>query len=223
MTLFKSEGVVLHTVNFRDSDQIVTVFSQQEGMIKLLCRRARSKKGSTTQPLAEAEFVYLKGRSEIYTCQETTIISHHMSLRSSYNRLTAAFNIAKALLHSQDALAPAPQLYQLLTSYLRQLGKTDNPKALVASFQLKLLRHDGLFQPMTHCSICQNPLTDYFLDAGECFCSDHRPPYAMAINHCEAAVIEALALSRSFSAIAAQTLTVDLEAKIDSLFKRAGV
>lgn len=214
MAIVKSEGVVLHAIDYRDSDLIATVFSQQEGMIKLLCRRARSKKGSSIQALSEAEFVYLKGRSEIYTCQETAIISHHISLRSNYSRLTAAFDIAKVLMSSQEASAPAPQLYQLLASYLRQLGKSDNSRALAASFRLKLLRHDGLFQPMTHCATCQTPLEGYFLHAGESFCNSHRPPYAIAITPSEAAAIETLALGRSFSAIAALTVTAELEAKI---------
>ncbi len=147
MQIQRAEGVILQSLNFQDYDQILTVFTREEGLIKLIVKRARhakSGRGGFTAPFTQAEFIYKEGRGEIFTCSEVSVIHQHLGLRRSLSVLEAACDIIKALLLVQPIQAAAPQLYDLLILYLTHIPRLRDPYALAASFRLKLLKHEGL-------------------------------------------------------------------------------
>ena len=144
--LCRSEGIVLQTMDFQDYDQILTVYSLEEGLIKLIQKQARRqnhKKGSATA-LTHAEFVYAKGSSELFRCQEISLLNAYLSLRASLHVMRASCEIVDAVKQSQMLHQPSPILYQLLLLYLEKLPSMKNPYALSASFLLKVLRHEGI-------------------------------------------------------------------------------
>lgn len=139
MESYRSEGVVLHALPFRDFDQILTIFSKDEGIVKLMV-----KKASATTPMSQIEFVYTKGRSEILKCQEVSVLNLHLNVRKSLPHLEAACDLLRAIQASQWAGRPAPDLYKLFVIYLNKIPNASNPYIYAASFRLKILKHEGL-------------------------------------------------------------------------------
>lgn len=148
MAIEQVEGIILHTLDYQDYDQIITVFSKEEGMIKFIIKGAKSyqkRQGITTAPLTRAEFLYTRGKSDLWKCQEMTILDYQLALRNNLVYLQTAFDFVKALQATQTGSKPAPELYQLLTIYLGRLPLSRGPANLAASFRLKLLCHEGVF------------------------------------------------------------------------------
>ncbi len=224
MLELKTDGIILNAINFRDYDQILTVFTGDQGLLKFIVKRAHSKKsgkGALTAPLTRAEFVYFKGRGEIYNCQELSSINQHLELRTKWDDLAAAGDMAKALLESQMPHKPAAILYELLHCYLSKIPSCTNPKALAASFRLKILRHDGLLHLTPTCSSCGATLTEQHIAEGQSYCHQHALQNAVHFTADEMETVLLLTFSRSLAILAITPLTDDLQAKILQLFKGA--
>jgi DNA repair protein RecO (recombination protein O) len=154
--LEKVEGIVLRSLPYREQEKILTLFTAERGLISLIVKKI-SKKSSHLLALSslfcQGEFLYEKGNSDLYRFLDGSLLDEHLFLRQNWRYLEAASKLTKALLHSQLPGKPAPHLYALFISYLRQIPHFEEPLGLFASFYLKLLHHEGVlgatrFQPL---------------------------------------------------------------------------
>lgn len=139
-----SEGIILHTVPYRNYDQIMTVFTEDRGVIKLFCKKGASQSRRYT-PLTKVEFAYRERVSELWSCEELSLLDSYLSLRNRFAHLEAGCRLIQAVYKSQGIGKEAPLLYRLLLYYLDKIPEPEDPFVLVASFKLKLLVHEGLF------------------------------------------------------------------------------
>lgn len=149
----KSEGIVCHALPFQDHDIILTVFTENEGMIKLFLKKALIRKdwrGAPISPLTRAEFIYTKGKSELFSCREISIINFHIKFRENLKWLEAALEILNSLRTTYCAMNPVPLIYRLCVRFLEAIPNLTDPMVLVSSFRLKILNHEGLLSSEPH-------------------------------------------------------------------------
>lgn len=224
MNTYRTEGVVLQANNFQDYDQILTIFTLDEGLIKLIVKGANHLKrrgGITTSPLTQLEVEYAKGKSEILKCKSLSVLNSNLKLRDNLSALEAGCEIIRAIQISQQPNISAPDLYHLLNSYLEKIPTMPNPAILSASFYLKVLRHDGLLGITPNdgvCSVCSAPLAMHYVSSGECFCRAHAPSGTLSFDQEEINLIVLLAYCRSFNQLSDILISSDNFAKIQSLF-----
>ena len=219
MEIERTEGLVLQMVPFRNYDQILTVFTESEGISKFLYKGAFSSKqgkGSATSTLVRAEFFFTRGKGELFLCREAGLIDSNLHLRRDFPVLEAACDLAQALLASQIAAKPARELYALLLHYLAKLPQAKDPTAVSGSFRLKILRYEGLLNLAEECAKCQE--RGLAIAEGECYCKRHAPPYATALNAIEKDILMKLAFTRHFPELAVLSLPNGLYLKIKELF-----
>lgn len=200
MNIQSIEAIVLQSIPYRDYDQILTVFSQGHGMVKLIHKQARRNKQGRNQaifPLTCAEFSYSEGRGEMGICHDIAILDHYLPLREKLSSLEAACEILRAIQKSQHPGISSPMLYQLLKSYLEKIGECDNSSSFSASFHLKILIHDGLLNPMS------------FEDLS-----------LVKLTHEECSQITFLATCRSGLALSHYLISSQLKEKIHILFEK---
>lgn len=146
MQTYRCEGIVLHTLNFRDYDKIVSAFTAEHGLLKFIAHKANAaKRGLKVLPLTKGELIYTPNKSELYRLKDLSLTSQYLPLRQNLCFLDTACELLKCILETQLPQKPAPDLYSLLCAYLDKIPKVSNPKLIEASFRLKLLRHEGLF------------------------------------------------------------------------------
>lgn len=138
-----SEGIVLRSTLFKERDRIITLFTKEAGVITLVVKKAHHQV-VLTSPLCQGEFLYVRGKSDLYRFVDGSVIEDNRALRSGFKYLTSAGEMVQAILHSQLSGKPAPKLYLLLTTCLKQLPLFEKPLRLSTSFQLKLLTHEGV-------------------------------------------------------------------------------
>lgn len=146
------EGLVLRSVDFKDRQKIITLYTPLRGLISLIVKGVNRKKThllTLTSPFTIAEYHLSVRRSALYTFLDGTPLFTNHFLRANLSHLQGATAIVKALLASQLPDKPAPQLYQLTRIYLQSLPAFEDPLPLIASYYLKLLKHEGLLNP-TH-------------------------------------------------------------------------
>ena len=218
MDTTRLEGIILHTLPVKDWDLLITVFTSEYGVVKLYYKRGQSikrKKGALTSPLTCAEFICRKGNSDLIPLSEISIIDIHIELRNTLECLEYSCDWLKLIRSSQLPGKPAPGLYQLLKTFLRVLPDFPNPQALHACFQLKLLKHEGLIELNSSCSVCGAPAA---FQAAEPFCASHFPTDAIPFNKSELGILRTLAFCRSLKDIENERICSSLLEKISRLY-----
>lgn len=218
MQTYCTEAVILQSLDFQEHDRILTLFTRNEGLIKLIVKGSAAKQKSWLAPLSSAEFIYSKGKSDLYKCQEISMGNPFPSLRHSFSVLESASDMLQAILVSQFPANPAPLLYDLLLWSFNKLPLARDPYLMSVSFRLKLLRHDGLWQLNTSCSACSILASNICLSAGETFCPEHAPPNSIALTQEEALLIDLLMHYRTFSEVSQLVLMPGLREKMRTLF-----
>lgn len=146
MQIYRSNGVVLEVKNFEETDQIISVFTENEGLVKFFVKKAHLMKNRLkTTPLTLGEFVYVKGKSELYRLNEISIQNHYLDLRKDLKKLELGCIFLNLILKSQMIGKPAPLLFHLLVRYLDKIKVFEDLIPLEASFRIKLLQYEGLF------------------------------------------------------------------------------
>jgi DNA repair protein RecO (recombination protein O) len=218
-----AEGIVIKAVPFRDYDCILSVFTPTEGLLKLILKSVfRGKKPSgTTTPLSIVEAVYTKGRNDLHTCREINVTRHHLHLRQDFKVLEAACDLLKAIALTQLPEKAAPELYQLLLMYLEGLPVAADPLAIVSSFQLKLLRYEGILPQFEHCSFCESPLSEVWFYENEAFCIHHTPARLLVLSPEERHFFTHLAFCRDLTKLLDNCITKSLSEKIARFFSES--
>ncbi|MCC5831694.1 MAG: DNA repair protein RecO [Chlamydiales bacterium] len=205
-------GVVLSVLDFRESDQIVTLFTPG-GIIKFFVKRRRSP---LVAVLNEGEFVYVAGRGEMHRLRDGTILEQHGRLRERLENLEAAGKLVQAIRKSQMPGKAAPHLYQLFCYFLRVIPEVERPLDVAALFLVKTLKHEGIFQLLERCSLCENPpLARY---GGERFCREHAPIEAVELSMEEEKRLQELAEGRSLKELLAKP--IELHEQISLFFNQ---
>lgn len=219
----KHEGLVLRSIDYKDQQKIITLFTPTRGLISLIVKGINRKRAhllTLTSPLTQAEYHFTIRRSDLYSFQDGTPINTHNNLRSNLSHLQTAVGFAEALLDSQFPGKPSPALYQLVLTYLKHLPNFTDPSALKASFLLKLLKHDGHLSLTEHCSHCDSPAAYY--SQGETYCRTHAPPYSTLLSQQEWEILIALTEARMIPQLQALKLEPELMQKIEKFFKEKG-
>jgi len=222
MQTYRTEGIILQALKFQDYDQILTIFTPGDGILKLMMKGAfshKNGKGTLTAPLSRAEFIYTRGKGELYACREISMLNQHLNLRQTLALLEAALDLLQTVYRSQVAHKAAPDLYKLLVAYLEKMMLVPDPQVLASSYRLKVLRHDGFLHLGEKCSSCQAPLPVRFCSQGESFCRQHAPPGSLEFSAAEATTLELLAYAPTLSHLTAGQVSPELARKIRQLFE----
>ena len=144
------KAIVLRSLLFKDNQKILTLFSDVSGVTSMILKGITSKNSCTiafSQPFCEAEFLFSKGRSELLRFHEGSLIDLHMPLRTGLPFLKTASSMINAILRSQLPGKPSPELYSLLSSFLKKVPLLSSQDTLLGCFYLKILKHEGNYHP----------------------------------------------------------------------------
>lgn len=215
----KTEGIVLRSQDFKERHRIITLFSPR-GLISLIVKnisRRNTRLLTLTTPFSHGEFIYYQGTSELLRFHDGTLLDDHLILRQNLKSLQTAGALANAILSSQMASKPSPALFVLYKSYHKQIPCFEDPTPLLASFYLKLLKHEGLLSISPHCASCEkNPA--HLLYNGESICSHHQIQDPIDFSSNEWETLLSLDNAQQFSILRTLSLSPLFFQKINTVF-----
>ncbi len=153
--IVKTEGIVLKSMDFRETSRIATFFTRDHGKVKGVLkgiRRDPGKFGSSLEKFSLNDIVYYQYRhSDLHLVSHCDMKDYYAGFRQDLERMTAASYAAELI----DALMPAEEcngkIYDLVRVFLRSLQTAPDISKLVHTFQIKILSLSG-FQP--HLEAC---------------------------------------------------------------------
>lgn len=148
-SIIRTEAIVLRSINYGETSQIITLFTREKGKITVMAKGARRPKssfGSTLQPMAYTQVVfYYKPTRDMQTLSESAHVEPFHALGRDLEKIGIGLRVVElvyALLEAEDA---QPEVFALLLQVLRRLNETSSRIANVwPYFQLRLARALGV-------------------------------------------------------------------------------
>ncbi|MBS0614933.1 MAG: DNA repair protein RecO [Verrucomicrobia bacterium] len=188
------QAIVLKTLDYRDHQRIVTLMTEQMGLLSFLIRGLKKEnRFALTTPFSHGEYVLKKGKGELLSFRDGTLFSDHETLRTNYQFLKTAGDMASLLLKTQLPGKPAPKLFALFLAYLGKVAHFEDTRSLPLSFMLKLMTHDGWIS------------------------WEDKSFFPISVTEVEWKLLKTLALSRSFSQLRGLSPSSDLYERMQCL------
>lgn len=218
----RAEGVVLRATPFKENDRILSVFTPDHGVVSLYVRglsKSKPQGVNLATPLCRAEFVFKKGKSDLYRFLDGSILDMHLDLRRSYRHLEVGGKMLSALLKTQLPGKDSHALYHLLTGFLKHLSKGNFPETFWTTFQMKFLKHEGLLDISTECLSCSAPAR--VIAEGESLCETCSQGKGIPFTKDEWKILTILFDIRTFEPLLALELPSSIAKGIDTCFEAA--
>jgi DNA repair protein RecO (recombination protein O) len=148
-SIIRTEAVVLRSLDYGETSQIVTLFTREKGKLGVMAKGARRPKssfGATLQPMAYTQVVfYYKPTRTLQTLSESSHVESFHRLRRELTSITVGLRVVElvdALMEEED---PQPDAFALLVRVLRRLdGEEDRVPNLWPYVQLRLAQILGV-------------------------------------------------------------------------------
>ncbi len=160
------KGLIIRTTNIRESDRILTIFTEELGVISALAsgsRALKSRKMSSTMQFCYSSFIITK-KGEHYRIQESELIESFFGIRNSIEGLALAGYVAEVLSDVTVAQAESSLLrLSLNTLYAISEGKHPIEK-IKAAFEIRCAAILGFMPEVLHCSTCGCTEGSFYFD-----------------------------------------------------------
>ncbi len=151
MHSYKVEGIVIKRKDFGEADRILTVFTRNQGKIKVIAKGVRkisSRRAAHVELLNLSILTIHEARMPVLTEAET--IKHYSLLKSDLKKAGLSFYICELI----DSLLPEHQenraIFSLTENTLSKLETDLNPKMLISGFEQQILSHLGFWPKSQH-------------------------------------------------------------------------
>lgn len=212
------EAIVLNVNPFQDSHQIATLFTSDMGLCRVIGSYSRSPKNALfgiLTPLNHIEVSFRPSRSDLLKIESASLLNAHLKIRKNYDRLQLSCKMLSLIAKTQFPHNSAPLLFTLLATYLNLMQEAKSPEAILASFQLKTVRHEGIISITNACPICGNEPLEIGIEEGRTLCKTHSPSHSFTEE--ETAYFYALALSTSMKFLKEIEIPESLPPKVENL------
>ena len=176
-------GMVIRTVDYRDNDRILTLFTAEQGRVDAKarnCRKPTSPLLACTQPFAYGEYQLFYHKNK-YIVDQGEVLESFYPLREDVGRFAAASLCAAMCLEGVQAEEGSREIFSLLYHTLSFLTYGENdPGDLAACFLIRFLSLAGFRPAITRCAVCgrdlrEDPVIRFLPDRGGAVCAACSP------------------------------------------------
>jgi DNA repair protein RecO (recombination protein O) len=159
---FKTRGIVLRTIDYSESDRIVSFITEESGKMTGIAKGARKSQkrfSNALEPFTCLSLVFSQKKGgKMAFIEEATIVDHYPAIRGDLEKtLTASYFmdlIDQFILEGKRS----PDLFHLICNFLVLLEKEKFADNMVRFFELRFLRLAGYEPVLDRCTVCNKPL-----------------------------------------------------------------
>ncbi|EIJ78911.1 DNA repair protein RecO [Bacillus methanolicus PB1] len=216
--LQKCEGIVLRTIDYGETNKVVTLFTREWGKIGVMARGAKktnSRLSAVTQIFTYGYFLIQKSRG-LGSLQQGEIISSMRSIREDIFLTAYASCIVELTDKSTEDNKPNSYHFELLLEILKFINEGYDLDILMNIYEMKMLNSLGLYPELNHCAICGSTDGHFSFSIREggfiCHRCLEKDPYAFKIS---AATAKLLRLFYYFDISRLGNISVKPETKVE--------
>lgn len=154
--LQKCEGVVLRTIDYGETNKIVTLYTREWGKYGVMARGAKKPKSrlaAVTQPFTYGFFLIQKG-SGLGNLKQGEIINSWRPIKEDLFITAYASYIVELTDKITEEKKTNPFLFELLYQTLNDLNEGYDPDIMKNIYEMKMLNSLGLFLELNQCVFC---------------------------------------------------------------------
>jgi DNA repair protein RecO (recombination protein O) len=159
---YSTKAFVLGKKDFKEADQLVTLFTESQGKVRAIAKgikKAKSRNVGNLEPLNLIEVMLVPGKNlEIIT--QVKIINSFSGLKENLNSISLVYYLVELLERTLSENEPVPDIFQLFKEFLTKIDQEKDPlhSFLLHSFELKLIRYLGFSPELFCCLSCGKKL-----------------------------------------------------------------
>ena len=156
--VYKSEGIVLRSMDLGEADRVLTVLTPRLGKLRVIAkgvRRTRSRIGGALEPFSDVQLVLAVGRTfDVVT--SSSLEDPHLGLRNDLHSTAAAWYVVELVDRFVEGAADSHEAFRLLAQALSALDAGDAVSREVVArwFELHLLEAMGFRPELGSCLEC---------------------------------------------------------------------
>ena len=159
-------GLIIRTVDIKETDRLVTIYTEEYGAVTALARGARSLK--SRKLAATLQFCYgryvLYRQGDKYTIKEAELIENFFDIRQSIEGVALANYIAEVLSDVAVEEAEADLLRLALNSLYAISKGLYSIQKIKAVFEIRAVSILGFMPSVLECHLCDERNGDFFFD-----------------------------------------------------------
>jgi len=155
--LHRVEGIVIRSMDYGESNKIITLFTRDAGKVGVMVRGAKkmnSRHSAITQLFTYGEFVYFKTGSQMGSLNHADIISSHHRLRADLILTAYSAYMAEMVDRILIDNEPNPFIYEQLKAALDGIEDGKDAQMITHLFEMKMLIQAGYEPNFDECSSC---------------------------------------------------------------------
>ena len=162
-----TRGLISRCTNYKDSDIIFTLLSENDGIQNFIARGAKkptSKLSGHIEPINFVE-IYYTSKSELPAVSQVQSINSFMKIKSKYNLLIRSQYLVELSEKFFSDDANNNSQLKILTETIDQLSKTEHPDLVIMVYEFELLKSYGFGLRVFECLNCSKNLkksSNYF-------------------------------------------------------------
>lgn len=158
MAAVKTKALVIREQDFSEQDKLLTLFTETEGKQKAIARGVRRTKSpltSATQLFSYGEYVYYPGKN-FASINQAALIESYYPLRQDMGKMMIGSCVLELLDVFFDFYQGNPALLKVAVHLLYYISKSlcADDAAMLAAFQMKCVRSQGIMPVLTECAHC---------------------------------------------------------------------
>ncbi|HET6489506.1 MAG TPA: DNA repair protein RecO [Syntrophales bacterium] len=158
----KTRAIVLRSLDYGESDRILTFVTDEFGKLKGIAKGARRSKrrfANALEPFSLSTILFSRGgRGGLALIEGSDVINHFAGIRDDLDRTLVAAYVAELADHfSMEGKRNLP-LFDLLTDYLGFIESGQMTETAERFFELRLLKSSGFEPVLDRCVTCGTPL-----------------------------------------------------------------
>ena len=167
MQLVDAKGIVLRVVNYGERDRILTIYTEELGLITATANGSRSLKSRSlvaTEQFCYSRYVF-SYKNDRYTVKEIDLIESFFDLRTDIEKLSLAGYVAEVIAHVGTENMPDVPLLRLTLNTLFAIAKQKTSLAQIkGAFEMRAAALLGFSPDLSACSECKEEGSDMVLD-----------------------------------------------------------
>ena len=178
--LLHEKAIVLRCVDYGDSSQIATVFTENCGKKGIIAKGVKRKKAPYQGTLEISNYLsivfYQKPAGQLAILKEWELLTHFPGLRQNLTHLFIACYCIEQVAELTEPDDANPKLFKLLRYALLKLGQNCPAQNLIVYWQWFCLKLLGLAPPLGRCLKCAQTIQgiSFFSMTGESYCPSCR-------------------------------------------------
>lgn len=162
MPICETEGIVIHTQDWRETSRIVTFYTRDFGKAKLIAKGAKRLKtrfGSTLELFSHIHLIYYeKEQRELQVLGQASLIDSYRLLREDLEKITISSYIVWLVNEMVEAGEENRAVFELLRRTLALIRQAVDNELATHFYEINLLRYLGYQPCLDVCVHCRRKI-----------------------------------------------------------------